>query len=166
MKLYVFDLDGTLANIDHRLPYIQQEPPQWEPFFETCHLDTPVRWVGDLLNRLLGAGHVIIVSGRRECVREKTQDWLMQHGIFPDELLMRPDGNREPDEQIKLHLLNTYLAQHPQYAVEFIVEDRQRVVDMWRREGFNVLQCAAWQEWKDIDGIAIPVKRGPRRTNP
>lgn len=144
--LYVFDLDGTLANIDHRLPLIKGPKKDWDAFFEACDQDQPVEWVIDLMHCCVYSGNLLILSGRNASVRAKTLDWLFRHSIPIAELLMRPADDRRPDEVLKLALLRAYLQKHPQFEVAFIVEDRQRVVDMWRREGFNVLQCQAWEE--------------------
>lgn len=40
----VFDLDGTLSNIDHRLHYIQRPPSEkdWAAFFAACENDLPI----------------------------------------------------------------------------------------------------------------------------
>jgi len=37
MNVYVFDLDGTLANIDHRLHFIKTKPKNWPAFFEATY---------------------------------------------------------------------------------------------------------------------------------
>ena len=42
--------------------------------------------------------------------------------------------------------MQLFLDKHPKAEVGFIVDDRQRVVDMWREKGYNVLQCNAWKE--------------------
>lgn len=40
MKYIIVDLDGTLANIDHRLHYIKQNKPDWNAFYGACKDDT------------------------------------------------------------------------------------------------------------------------------
>ena len=145
-KLYVFDLDGTLANIDHRLHFIKDGAKDWDGFFAACPQDAPVAWVIELAGLCAYGGNLLILSGRNERVREQTVQWLNQHYVPIAQLLMRPEKDFRPDEVLKLEMLRDYLAQRPDLELVFIVDDRQRVVDMWRREGFNVLQCQAWQE--------------------
>ena len=146
-KVYVFDLDGTIANIDHRLPLIKGEKKDWPAFFDACDKDTPVEWIIDLMRSLIGEGELLILSGRNESVRDKTADWLLDNKV-PQlaTLLMRPEKDYRPDDVLKIEMLRGWLAKNPNMEVAFIVDDRQRVVDMWRREGFNVLQCQAWSE--------------------
>lgn len=149
MNVYVFDLNGTLANIDHRLHFIKTKPKNWPAFFEACKDDAPVEWVIDLLRTVAqGKAYILVLSGRSEQVRKATEDWLIKHGVFYSELLMRPKDEFRADEILKLEMLDGWLRRQEleRSNIKFIVDDRQRVVDMWRREGFNVLQCAAWEE--------------------
>lgn len=144
-KLYVFDLDGTLANLDHRLNLIKCEKPDWPSFYRSCVSDTPKQWTIDLLNILRSHGDILILSGRSDEVEGYTRDWLIQHHILYDYLVMRPAGNYEADDKLKKKMMDDFL-RDKDFKVQFIVDDRQRVVDMWRDNGYNVLQCEAWDE--------------------
>lgn len=172
-RVYVFDLDGTVANVDHRLHFVkpplvdnsinsaivrgilahQSWKPDWKSFFEACIHDEPVAWVVDLMRGLhegvlLEEDVILILSGRSNAVRKQTEFWLEANMIPYDGLLMRPEGNFHAGEHVKLDMLDAWLIARglERTAVQFIVDDRQKVVDMWRRQGFNVLQCAAWKE--------------------
>lgn len=175
MKIYVFDLDGTIADLNHRLHFVtppidarvgapkevweqhRDWKPNWNAFFDACADDTPIEWVADLMRmlwryeRLTGQRSALLVlSGRSDRVRRVTEDWMQQRKIPYDFLLMRKEGDHRPDEIVKLEILREFLDSKPDChpRVEFIVDDRQKVVDMWRRNGFNVLQCNAWEETK------------------
>lgn len=150
-RIFVFDLDGTLADVTHRLHHLACKPKNWAKFFDECDKDKPIQWVIDLLEMVCFTrsdyDHVLILSGRSEHTRDKTEAWLHVHGITQyDELIMRKQGDFRPDETIKPELLQVFLDAHPNAEVAFIVDDRQRVVDMWRAKGYNVLQCNAWKE--------------------
>ena len=144
-KLYVFDLDGTLANIDHRLNLIKCERPDWPSFYRSCVSDSPKHWVISLLDMCKQRGEILILSGRSDEVEGYTRDWLQQHSIMYDYLAMRPAGNSQADHILKKKMMEDFL-RDKDFEVQFIVDDRQRVVDMWRKNGFNVLQCEAWDE--------------------
>ena len=153
--LFVFDLDGTIANLDHRLHFIKQKKPDYERFLKEAVYDTPIEWIISLMKRITDSqrtGKILILSGRMETVRDETALWLEKYSIPFDFLVMRPAKNHEPDEVLKIKMLREFLEgwkkEYFEFIVEFIVDDRQKVVDMWRREGFNCLQCNAWKEWK------------------
>jgi len=40
--IYLFDIDGTIANLSHRLHFIQQEPADWNAFFMSAGDDEPI----------------------------------------------------------------------------------------------------------------------------
>lgn len=146
-KVYVFDLDGTIANIDHRLHFVKTKPKNWPGFFDACKDDSPVDWIIDLLCSVAVGNIILILSGRSSEVKEQTELWLQKHCVPFDKLIMRPAGDYRPDEIVKIEMLNKYMEPYKETAkVEFIVDDRQRVVDMWRKNGYNVLQCQAWAE--------------------
>lgn len=149
-KLYVFDLDGTIANLEHRLHLIEGPLKDWNTFSELCDKDEPITWIIDLVKAidayLLEEDVILILSARIETVREKTIAWLEKHGVPFNELFMRKDGDYRPDFIIKEEMLRYFLDFNPDLQVQFIVEDRQSVVDMWRDKGYKVLQCDAWKE--------------------
>jgi len=163
IRLYIFDLDGTLANIDHRLHHVRgksRKERNWKAFNEEVSNDTPNWWVVDLLDMVKAdGGEVLILSGRSEenGTQERTEAWLDKYNIIYDHLRMRQAGDYRKDEIIKKEMLEAFLKEYPEYKVWFIVDDRQRVVDMWRENGYNVLQCNAWEEDVDWGKIADQV---------
>lgn len=143
--IVVFDLDGTIANINHRLHYIQKEPKDWESFFSKATEDSPNSWAEALIKALDYDGYfIVIVSGRPERTRADTEKWLEQNNIPCHQLfLVRKDGDHAPDDLLKQKWLDAFEQKND---IEFVVDDRQRVVDMWRRNGLVCLQCYAWEE--------------------
>lgn len=148
MKTVVVDLDGTLANVDHRVHLVRREKPDWDAFYGACDQDTPNEWCVRLIEDLrIGGRKVLIVSARRQTESAKTIAWLIKtFGAYgsPEVILLRPDGNHEPDTVLKKRWLYGFGKEN----VLFVVDDRQKVVDMWRAEGLTCLQCYAWEEFK------------------
>ena len=72
-------------------------------------------------------------------------------------LFMRSENDRRPDTVVKLEIMQG-LGFTPD-DVLCILDDRQSVVDMWRENGFRVMQVDAW---KEEDGS--PVKDAGRGT--
>ena len=84
--------------------------------------------------------YVIVMSGRDESCRTETERWLNKHNIPFDFLFMRPEGDMRKDNIIKHELFNKYVRDN--YDVKFVLDDRQQVVDMWRKMGITCLQVA------------------------
>lgn len=147
-NIILFDLDGTIADITHRLKYVQTPIPDWERFFKECVNDVPNEWAWALALAMAGMGKkIVVVSARSQVVLSETQEWFAKHWKdIPHELnLIRPDKDYTPDDKLKLAWLN---ASGIKDRILFVVDDRQRVVDMWRANGLTCLQCNSWPEYK------------------
>jgi hypothetical protein len=137
----ICDLDGTLANIDHRRKYVEKKQGRdWKKFFLEMSFDTANQWCKMLLEQMSLRFDVIICTGRPEQFRRETEDWLNVNQIPYKKLLMRPNEDNRPDDELKSDLYEKYL--EPLYQIIFVVEDRQSAVDMWRKKGLTCLQCS------------------------
>ncbi|MBR3898848.1 MAG: hypothetical protein IKJ44_01075 [Elusimicrobiaceae bacterium] len=141
MKTILFDIDGTLADLNGREKFLKQKKPDWKNFNAKIEEDVPNTPVVELYRTLYESGkfELILVSGRQERFRKVTETWLAWHEIPFDVLLMRPDEDQRPDSQVKQDILNVLKTQGKD--ILFCVDDRQSVVDMWRQNGITCLQC-------------------------
>lgn len=142
--IVIFDIDGTLANIDHRRPFVENlnsESQDWKSFLHTWNVikDVPDESISMLAKMCSFYGFkVYLASGRPECLRETTELWLKESHIYYDQLFMRKDGDFRKDDIIK----EEFLKEIDKERILFIVDDRKCVVDMWRKHNIKVLQCA------------------------
>lgn len=152
----IFDLDGTLADINHRLHFVQDGNKDWDGFYKACIHDTPKTPIVELALMCDDAGHEIIISsGRSENVRTETEKWLAQHGIVYAQLLMRPDACFVPDQALKKAWLDQGLLGDLN-DILFVVEDRDRMVKMWRDQGLTCLQV---EQWVEEGEVSFPLKK-------
>lgn len=149
--LYIFDVDGTLALIDHRVHILDQKDnkDRWRQFYSLCDMDKPNRPVIQIMNNLLLLGaQVLLFSGRSEEVRGKTITWLAKHtGLTTPELqepgflTMREEMDYTPDHVLKEGWLDNMI-EYDRQRIAAVFDDRDRVVSMWRRRGITCLQVA------------------------
>lgn len=137
----IFDMDGTLADCNHRRHFVTGKKKNFDKFYDAMGEDVPVIPIRNLCNLHFHNGwHVIIATGRPEKYRPITEMWLRSFGIFYKELLMRPDDRRhDSDFEVKQDMLTEIRKTR---EVLMAVDDRQQVVDMWRRNGVTCLQVA------------------------
>lgn len=141
MKTVIFDLDGTLADIGHRMPLVAGKRKQWNEFFLGCVDDKPIEPVIEMCNLLYRTGYRIrILSGRSAIVHTQTVEWLRQQGVHYHTLTMRPQDDRRPDHELKGIWLDALRAEEEDILCVF--DDRASVVKMWRRRGLTCLQVA------------------------
>lgn len=150
MKIALFDLDGTLADINHRLHHVQNGNKNWDAFYAACPSDGPKHDIIELARMCQDAGHQIIISsGRSENVRAQTEKWLDDNNVPFHKLFMRPNACFTPDQALKKAWLDQGLF-GPKENILFVVEDRDRMVQMWRQQGLTVLQCEQWVEEGEV----------------
>ncbi len=82
---------------------------------------------------------IIILSGRDSYCKDITEEWLAENGIQYDELYMRPEGNKEHDEIIKERIYHEHI--EGRFRVALVLDDRGKVIRMWKRLGLPVLDC-------------------------
>lgn len=148
--LFIFDIDGTVALIDHRRPILDEveDRNRWRRFYAACDKDLPNTPVLSTLERLRITGADIwFFSGRSDEVRGKTADWLAEHTSFMLHevdgpiLTMRELGDYTKDDELKGRWLHNMLNVDRNRLVA-VFDDRKRVVDMWRRNGVACFQVA------------------------
>src|SRR5210317_849994 len=158
----IFDLDGTLANIDERKQKAQwksnDDAMDWDIFFDpkNIKLDKPNPPVIKCAQMFHEQGYkIVIFSGRNDRNFKETKQWLSYHNVPYDLLVCRPDKFKDeswpvadgnpatyamrfmPDEKLKKVMLDTFVDINDVFC---IFEDRKKVVDMWRDLGLTCFE--------------------------
>jgi phosphoglycolate phosphatase-like HAD superfamily hydrolase len=136
--LAVFDIDGVVADVRHRLHHLEGRR-SWMAFFRDAAEDELLA-DGARLVHDLGAEHdVVWLTGRPEWLRGTTEDWLAEHGLPGTELHLRPEGDYRPARLYKVQVLRRL---SPRGIAAFIDDDPE-VVDSATAAGFP----AALADW-------------------
>jgi len=163
---YIFDIDGTLLDITHRLEFIESTPRGKKDYVrfrdpELKKSDKPILPVIYIMNALHYEGHqIIIATGRTKDEQEDTRKSLAPHVPYITE--MAPDG--DPD-----YLIPMYLRSRTDFRKDAIVksmmldrmredgydpvmvfDDRPSVIDMWHKRGLIVADMRdPEKEWEE-----------------
>lgn len=131
---YIFDVDGTLANSDHRDPYDES----------LVHKDTLIRPVGEVFWSLFAAGfHIIVLSGRKNTSYKQTKEWIADRTGVPVNgfgLVMRGALDNRPDWLVKFEMLRSL--QESDVNVLGVFDDRNSVLRMWQTAGVHVFDVS------------------------
>lgn len=141
-RAILVDIDGTLAHMDDRRgPYETDKYhlDRFDPVVAQIARDWWTMRGEDTWN--WNDNHVILMSGRFEDFRTETQQWLDLNDFEYHALYMRASGDERNDAVVKDELFEKYIA--GRFNVDFILDDRNRVVEMWRAKGLKVLQVAS-----------------------
>lgn len=171
--LVLFDLDGTLADIDHRLHFVRKvcadcggdgtnnqncsaggthDRKDWKSFFEGIPYDRPRKEIfEEVIQHVKNGYNVMFVSARPEDYRRESEEWIRIElakisGMNPTQILlfMRRSGDTRPDTEVKKSLYDTYFAK---YRVVKVFDDRPSVIRMWRELGLEVVDVGQGKEF-------------------
>ena len=147
--IVICDLDGTLANIDHRLHFVADQPKDWAGFFGAISEDSLNTDVANNVSACIGDGtHLFYVSGRSEQCRAVTEQWLFRHYMDQHQaLFMRRDGDHRPDTVVKQEILDRCFPQPLRSQIQMVFDDRPSVIRMWREAGLPVTDCGKGVEF-------------------
>jgi hypothetical protein len=133
-KAVIVDIDGTLAKMNGRSPFA------WDQVGSDI-VNEPVKV---LVNALVLVGfEIILFSGRDAVCKDLTKKWLMDTFIHYQHLFMRPEGNNEKDAIIKRRMYDENIV--GKYDIQFTIDDRDQVVEMWRKSRSYVFAGRLWK---------------------
>ena len=149
----VFDIDGVLADVRHRLHHVASRPKDWDAFFGAAPDDPPLGEGLGAVATAARAGHVVMyLTGRPERCRAATLDWLAAQGLPAGELFMREDSDRRPARVTKVATLRRLSRR---YRIDAFVDDDAAVVEAVRAAGFPVMH-ALWMSSATTAADAAP----------
>ena len=138
--LAVFDIDGVLADVRHRLHHVEGRSKDWDAFFRAAAEDPPLAQGVAMAQQSANDCDVVYVTGRPERCRADTLTWFRRHGLPEGRLSMRRDDDRRPARLAKPQLLRS-LARDRVVAV--VVDDDAQVCAAYRKAGWRVIE-AGW----------------------
>jgi uncharacterized HAD superfamily protein len=133
--IVIVDIDGTIADVKHRLRHIEGKGKKnWKAFFEAMDDDGPIDPVISRVRELSADHEIVMLTGRPSSYGDRTRAWLKRFDVPFDQLLMRGSGDRRQDFVTKEDLLRKLDIER----VELAIDDRSPVCDMYERYGIEV----------------------------
>ena len=157
--LAVVDIDGVVADVRHRLHFIENGRRDWGAFHGAAGTD-PVLAEGRELAELLSAEHEIVwLSGRPEWLRPLTEAWLAEHGLPAGPVLLRGNYDHRPAATFKLGVVRALAEQK---VVAAVVDDDDLVIEALTGAGFPAVRADwlprtrgdALHRAQDVDGVS------------
>lgn len=101
-KAILVDVDGTIANDSHRFEFAKKPNGKinWDVYFrkDLVEKDKLNDELKDRLIKFKEDGHeIVFLTGRPEFLRKTTTDWLVNHDVPFDKLVMRSEDERYLD---------------------------------------------------------------------
>tara|TARA_A100001015_G_scaffold284911_1_gene351887 strand:- start:1813 stop:2241 length:429 start_codon:yes stop_codon:yes gene_type:complete len=127
-KIILCDIDGTIANNDHRQHFLEGKK-DWEGFFKELIYDKPIHSVINKINTDHKAGkEIIFLTGRPERYRHATHKWLCEYFKFNIKILMRQDGDKRNKIIIKKEIFESNFNKNDIY---YVIDNDPDLIHMW-----------------------------------
>ena len=133
----IVDIDGVLADAEHRQHYLDPPWRDWDGFFAECGGDGVFEETKTLLELMDSTLTIVLLTSRPTWIQKATLDWLSRHKIRYDLLIMRPLGDFQPSPAFK-HDETESLRQFG-YLPVLAIDDDMRNVRMYKNEGIPTL---------------------------
>jgi predicted kinase len=129
-KAFIVDVDGTVADMTNiRHPY------EWQ----SVNKDRPITTVISTIKMLSKDAEILFLSGRDGSCEKLTRQWLEQYVALEDyKLFMRKAGDDRKDSIVKKEIYEDNIKGN--FNIVAVFDDRDQVVNMWRREGLTCFQ--------------------------
>ena len=137
----IFDIDGTLFDISHRIHFVLSEPKNWKGFHDGMKSDKQIKEMCLLLISCAKdtSNRILFCTGRDENYRDVTLKQI--RGIFENisqpinkiALYMRGKKDFRKDYEVKHDLYRKMLEDG--YSPQIVFEDKATVVEMWNSIG-------------------------------
>lgn len=146
----VIDIDGVVADVRHRVRFLDSHPRDWDAFFGAAADDAPLSVGVERVTQLAVNHDIVWLTGRPEWLREVTVAWFAQHGLPGGRLIMRRGRDRRPARLVKRGELRRLSAGR---TVAIVIDDDPAVVAELAADGWPIEQ-ADWLEYAPALGDA------------
>lgn len=139
---YIFDVDGTLANVDPYLHLIRGSNKDYDAFHKASIDALPNIEVVEMLNDAVADNFaVLIVTSRKEKYRGLTSMWLAKNNLRSHALFMRADDDNRPDYEVKKDILDK-ITEH--WDVFHAIDDNPNVIRLWEDHNISTTKIGTW----------------------
>ena len=133
-KIVLCDIDGTIANNDHRQHFLQGKK-DWDGFFSELINDEPIfKIINKIKAHHLSGKEIIFLTGRPEKYRYSTSLWLKENFKFEFRLLMRKNNDYRNKLLIKNEIFEDNFSTHSIYC---IYDNDEDLIKLWKDKGIN-----------------------------
>ncbi len=139
---HIYDVDGTLANVDPYLHFVRGSNRDYDAFHGASIDALPNFEVVQMLNNSVSDGHsILVVTSRKEKYRGLTSMWLAKNNIRSHGLFMRADDDNRPDYEVKKDILDNI---SKLWYVTYAVDDNPNVIKLWQDHSIPTKKIGTW----------------------
>lgn len=134
----IVDINGTLGDCSARSHFLEQDPRDWDGFFENMMTDSPIDFVHRFCNAQPNEPfwcHVLLTTGAPEKYRPLMTKWLETNNVYYNKLYMRGSFQYMKGYVWKEKLYREEI--EPNYDIICVLEDKEECANMYRKLGLH-----------------------------
>ncbi len=137
-NIVLCDIDGTIANNDHRQHFLEGKK-DWDGFFSELINDEPIYNVISLVNDEYKKGNkIIFLTGRPERYRYSSTLWLKNYFKFKINLLMRENNDKNNKLKVKKQIFETNFSPD---EILYCIDNDHDLLRQWNKIGIKTLDA-------------------------
>lgn len=138
----LIDIDHTLSDAFWRDDMYHDPLVDFDDYFAAAKDDSTLCDTVRLMNTLARDFNFIVLTARPEKWRQLTMQWLIEHGVMAEEVLMRPDDCFDPSPKVKVDLAMKRFGDEKgmREHIALVVDDREDVVAAFAALGITSMQ--------------------------
>jgi len=135
-KIVICDIDGTIANNDHRQHFLEGKK-DWDGFFSELLRDKPIYSIIEKVKNLHSDGkNIAFITGRPDRYRAETVKWLNLYFEFEYLLLMRKNNDKRNKLMIKKELFENNFSTS---EIVCCFENDRELIKLWKQIDIKVV---------------------------
>ena len=136
-NIILCDIDGTVANNDHRQHFLEGKK-DWDGFFSQLINDKPIySIINKVNNEYLTGKKIIFLTGRPERYRYSTSLWLKKYFNFELRILMRKDNDQNNKLKVKREIFEDNFLPN---EIDYIIDNDKELISMWMDYGIETYE--------------------------
>ena len=138
-KIILCDIDGTVANNEHRQHFLKNKK-DWEGFFDGMVNDIPIHNVINKIIEEKNAGkEIVFITGRPESYRNASMVWLSKYFSFSFDLLMREDKDQRNKVIVKKDIFEKKLSKS---EIHYVIDNDKDLLKLWSEIGLKTVDAS------------------------
>lgn len=140
-NIVLCDIDGTIANNNHRQHFLQNKK-DWEGFFSELINDEPIfPIIEKIQEHQLQGKEIVFLTGRPERYSYSTNLWLKEYFSFNYNMIMRKDNDKRNKVAVKRDLFELHFTKEDIFCV---YDNDYDLLKMWKEIGLVVNDANAY----------------------
>ena len=136
-KIILCDIDGTIANNDHRQHFLEGKK-DWDGFFSELINDEPIF---PIINKVIeehnSGKDIIFLTGRPERYRYSTTLWLKEYFNFELKILMRKNNDQNNKLKVKKEIFEKNFRVND---IDYVIDNDKELLKQWEDMGIDVYE--------------------------